>query len=280
MQFLKKIFDFYVNSSIHVALSVYSLVRITQLVFHISEDNPTIYFVFFGTVFGYNFVKYDRIVRIQRFEISPQLKAIVIISFISFLAAGYFFFQLQSIAQVFGFVFLAITFLYTLPLFPNKKNARNWAGIKIYIVAFCWVGVTLVLPIINAEIPITFDFYLKCVQQFLLIFVLIIIFEIVDLQSDDSHLKTVPQQIGVERTKILGLVLLWVYFVLEVFNFKSHGQIKNQFCTLLLQLIIVKIIAAFLVFSNQHRSKYYTSFWVESIPIFWFFLILMFGKII
>jgi hypothetical protein len=31
------------------------------------------------------------------------------------------------------------------------KNARNWAGVKIYIVALCWVGVTLVLPIINAS---------------------------------------------------------------------------------------------------------------------------------
>jgi hypothetical protein len=170
-------------------------------------------------------------------------------------------------------VFFVITLLYTLPFFPNRKNARNWAGIKIYIVALCWVGVTLVLPIINAGIPITTDFYLKCMQRFLLIFVLILIFEIIDLQNDDPHLKTVPQQIGVKQTKILGFVLLLIFCSLEVFNVYSNDNIKIQFIDLPLQMIVAVVIAIFLAFSNEFRSKYYTSFWVESIPIIWYLLL-------
>jgi hypothetical protein len=160
--------------------------------------------------------------------------------------------------------------LYTLSFFPNKKNARNWAGVKIYIVALCWVGVTLALPVLNADVPITSDFYLKCMQRFILIFVLVLIFEIIDLAKDDPHLKTVPQQIGVKRTKILGLLLLLPFYFLEFF--KSNFD-KNQ---LIINLILVMIISLFMLFANEKRSKYYTSFWVESVPIVWWLLLLIF----
>jgi hypothetical protein len=188
----------------------------------------------------------------------------------SVILVGYYFFKLERVTQITAVIFLSITLLYTLPFFPNKKNARNWAGIKIYIVALCWVGVTLGLPILDAGISITMDFYLKCVQRFILIFVLVLIFEIIDLAKDDPHLKTVPQKIGVKRTKILGLFLLIPFYFLEFF--KSVLD-KNQ---LIINLILVLMIGLFLLFANEKQSKYYTSFWVESIPIVWWLLLLLF----
>ena len=272
MQFLKKLFDFYINSSIHIAFSVYSLVRMTQFMFHISDDKSTLYFAFFGTIVGYNFVKYDALARTQKLQMRRELMGIAFISLISLIATGYYFFQLQQTTQIIGFLFLVITLLYTLPFFPNRRNARNWAGIKIYIVALCWVGVTLVLPIINAEIAITSDFYLKCIQRFLLVFVLVLIFEIIDLQKDDPNLKTVPQQIGVKKTKILGFVLLLVFCVLEFYN--SNFQYSYLLLNLIIAIAI--LIGLFLAFVNPFRSKYYTSFWVESVPILWWILVLVF----
>ena len=281
MQFPKKLLDFYINSSIHIAFSVYSLVRMTQFMFHISEDKPTLYFAFFGTIVGYNFVKYDALARTQKLQMRRELMGIAFISLISLIATGYYFFQLKQTTKIIGFLFLVITLLYTLPFFPNRRNARNWAGIKIYIVALCWVGVTVVLPIINAEIAITSDFYLKCVQRFLLIFVLVLIFEIIDLQKDDPNLKTVPQQIGVKKTKILGFILLLVFCVLEFLNSNVNININDnfnfQFSYLMLNLIfaIAIVIGLFLAFVNPFRSKYYTSFWVESVPILWWVLVLV-----
>ena len=283
MQFPKKLLDFYINSSIHIAFSVYSLVRMTQFMFHISEDKPTLYFAFFGTIVGYNFVKYDALARTQKLQMRRELMGIAFISLISLIATGYYFFQLKQTTKIIGFLFLVITLLYTLPFFPNRRNARNWAGIKIYIVALCWVGVTVVLPIINAEIAITSDFYLKCVQRFLLIFVLVLIFEIIDLQKDDPNLKTVPQQIGVKKTKILGFILLLVFCVLEFLNSNVNININDnfnfQFSYLMLNLIfaIAIVIGLFLAFVNPFRSKYYTSFWVESVPILGWVLVLVFS---
>ena len=225
-------------------------------------------FVFFGTIVGYNFVKYDALVRVQQKPIGLQLKIIAVLSFISVILTGYYFFQLQRITQIVSFAIFAITALYTLPFFPNRKNARNWAGVKIYIVALCWVGATLVLPYINAEIPFTANFFIKCLQRFVLVFVLILVFEIIDLANDDPHLQTVPQTIGVRKTKILGFVLLIPFWIVGILSFTFHD--------LMINLIMVIMLMLFIVFANPNKSKYYTSFWVESVPIFWWLMIVLF----
>ncbi|MBU0941869.1 MAG: hypothetical protein KKD36_10625 [Bacteroidetes bacterium] len=266
----KQIVDFYLRSSIHVALSVYSLVRMTQFMFNISVDEPMANFAFLGTMVGYNFVKYDALARAKKKLMRKELKLIALLSFFALIGVGYFFFQLQFYTQIIAIVFLALTLLYTLPFFPNRKNARNWAGVKIYIVALCWVGVTLVLPLINAGVPMGADFYLKCVQRFILVFNLILVFEIIDLAQDDPHLHTVPQQIGVKNTKIVGLLLLFPFYLLE---FLKHHFVQEQ---LMVNGILVLILALFLAFANEKRSKYYTSFWVECIPIFWWLLVVFF----
>jgi hypothetical protein len=285
MSVLKQLFNFYINSSIHVALSCYALVRLTCHMFHIQQDKAMTLFVFFGTIVGYNFVKYDALIRVRKITMRKQLKGIAVFSFFSLLLVGYYFFQLKRITQMVSVVILALTLLYTLPFFPNTKNARNWAGIKIYVVSFCWVGATLVLPLINAETGFTTDFYLKCVQRFILVFVLILIFEILDLANDDPHLHTVPQQIGVRRTKMLGYVLLVVFCVLEFFNSNNNFNGNSNFNSniqffplplklpLIFEIAIALVIALFLAFANEQRSKYYTSFWGESIPILWWVLV-------
>lgn len=270
MSILKRLFDFYLNSSIHVALSCYALVRMTQHIFQIEDSQHMPYFAFFGTIVGYNFVKYDALARTKKINMGRHLIAIVVLSFIAFLGAIISFYKLERSTQVVSIAFLGLTLLYTLPFFPNKSNARNWKGIKIFIVAFCWVGVTLILPVLDAGIAFTSDFYWKCVQRFLLLFVLITIFEIIDLKTDDPNLQTVPQKIGVKQTKIIGLILLVVFYCLEFLQ--RHIETTQ----LISNAILVITMSIFLWFATENRSKYYTSFWAESIPIFWWLLLLFF----
>jgi len=237
---------------------------------NISADNFVGYFAFFGTIVGYNFVKFDALARANKNKMRIQLKAITTFSFVSLLIVIYYYCKLQNSTKIIAAFFLILTILYTLPFSPNTKNARNWAGLKIYIVAICWVGVTVMLPILNFGISFQNSFYIISLQRFILIFTLILIFEIIDLKTDDPHLKTVPQQIGVKNTKILGFILLIVFCGLGFFN----GNYNNNFQ--FLELLLNFVIAIFLYFSNENRSKYYTSFLVESIPIFWLLLILVF----
>jgi hypothetical protein len=274
MRILRKIFDFYLDGSIHVALSCFSLVQITLLYFNIPKDLLVANFAFFGTIASYNFVKYESFVRTKKDQIRKKFKAILVLFLLSLIVAVLCFFQLERISQIISIVFLILTLLYALPFFPNKKNARNWAGVKIYIVAFSWVGVTVALPVLNASISITPFFFLICIQQFILFFVLILIFEIIDLAQDDPNLQTVPQQIGLKQTKILGYVLLVVFCVLAFYERNIHSELS--FFPLLLVFVITIVTALFLAFANENRSKYYTSFWVESVPILWWLMLVFF----
>ena len=271
MVVVKKILDFYINSSLHVALSAFALVSMTQYFFGVEGDFSVALFAFFGTVVGYNFVKYDAIARLNKTEIKKELKAIVFLSFISLLACFYFFLQLSWESKLSAVAFFGLTLLYTLPFFPNKQNARNWKGVKIYIVAITWVGVTVLLPLQEAQISFSFDVLLMAIQRFLLVFSLVLVFEIVDVKLDDPHLQTVPQKIGVEPTKKLGYVLLFLLLLLEFFYTNNH-----HFLPFFFKLLVCGTIAVFLYFANENRSRYYASFWVESVPILWWLVLVVF----
>jgi hypothetical protein len=275
MRGLKRIVQFYINSSLHVGLSCFALVQITQMEFHISQQNEVGYFAFWGTIVGYNFVKYEELARSKKLQMRNQLRGIAVFSFFSFIMTGYYFFLLECLTQIIAVVFLGLTLLYTLPFFPNRKNARNWAGVKIYIVSFCWVGATVFLPLLNANVDFTLNIGILSIQRFILIFVLILIFEIIDLRHDNPNLRTVPQQIGVKNTKLLGCVLLVIFYWLELLNGNFNFNANAQFFPLPLIFVIVIAIAAALAFANEQRSKYYTSFWVESIPIVWWVCLLL-----
>ena len=266
---LRKLFDLYLQGSVHVALSVYSLIRITEIVLQLPSNPFVAGFGFFGTIVGYNFVKYDAIARNGKPQIGLKLQLFIAISLLAFIGTGWCFFYLEPITQMVSVIVLFITALYTLPFFPNRKNARSWAGFKIYMVALCWVGVTVALPVLNSGMPLDIDFFIICLKRFILVVVLLFIFEIIDLAWDDPHLKTVPQQIGVKRTKQLGIFLLLVFLLLEVFRFNKSGY---EYAA---NIFLIGITALFLLFANQTRSKYYTAFWVESIPIFTYLAIVL-----
>ncbi len=268
MTVLNRLFFIYIQGSMHVAMSVLALVLMTNHMFRLPFDPTVAIFAYCGTMFSYNFMKYDGLFRVRR-TAGTTVKIIIVLSTLALAAAGISFFYLERVSQITAVIFFGLTALYTVPFFPNTKNLRNWSGIKIYIVALCWAGITLVLPLVNADIAIGQDVYIKFSQRFLLIIILILIFEIIDLKEDDPHLKTIPQQIGVRHTKWLNLFLLVPFYFLEFFKI----QIDNS--QIIVNIILVLVTALFTIFAHPNRPKYYTLFWVEAIPIFWLCLIVI-----
>lgn len=269
MKLFYRIFDFYIESSLHVALAVYALIRITFISLNILYDEPVAYFGFYGTIVGYNFIKYDELARVKRVPLTKRFKLIIGLSFICFWLSLYYFLQLETITKYIGIGALLLTVLYTIPFIPNKSNLRNWSGIKIYLVALAWVAVTVWLPVINAHYPIDSLVILKSLQRFILVFVLMLIFEIVDLQFDGLYLKTIPQQLGEKKTKILAYLLLVVFILLDLL--KPEFTLK----VFLINLVFILILGVFTYFTSKKRNKYYTSFWVEALPIVWLLLLLI-----
>jgi len=268
MKAIKWLFQLYIFGSMHVGISVLALILMTNHVFKLPFNPVMAIFGFCGTMFSYNFMKYDGLFRVKK-SAGKRVKFIVFLSTIALAAAGMSFFLLERATQITAVAFFGLTALYTVPFFPNTQNLRNWSGIKIYIVAFCWAGITLVMPLTEVHEAITSDVYLKFSQRFMLVIVLILIFEIIDLKEDDPHLKTIPQQIGVHRTKLLNLFFIAVFFFLEFLRIHiDYKQMAGNF-------VMVITTALFTIYATPQRSKYYTLFWVESIPIFWLGVVML-----
>ncbi|WP_303318185.1 hypothetical protein Q4Q34_11245 [Flavivirga abyssicola] len=276
MKFIKQLFNFYLNSSIHVALSVFSLTWITLIEFDISYDRNILYFVFYASITGYNFVKYFGIAKFHHRSLANWLKLIQVFSFFSFLLMCYYAFKLSSITLICIGGFAVITFLYAIPFLPKRffldkqHNLRSIGGLKIYLIALIWAGVTVLLPLINNNYVISIDVVLTTIQRYLFIIVLMFPFEIRDLRYDSLKLSTIPQKIGIKPTKIIGSVLLLLFFFLDLFK-SEINEIQ-----IIILIVITCVTLLFLVFSKIEQRKSYSAFWVEGIPVFWLILLLLF----
>jgi hypothetical protein len=270
MKGLKIIFYFYLNASIHVALAVYSFVRITEIYFGLPYNESLNYFLFFGTITGYNFVKYAGVAKLHHRSLTNSLKAIQIFSFCSFLLLCYYGYLLATKTLLFCIPLGVITILYAVPFLSGfQKSLRTFSYLKIIVVAFVWCGFTVFMPVLDAGKEMELSVVLSIIQRFLIVIVLVLPFDIRDVKYDAISLQTIPKKIGIEKTKRLGLILMVISLVIEYFLvLQIHS--KNSF------LLFFFLVVIFLMRAKKEQSKYYSSFWVEALPIFWWLLLLGF----
>lgn len=276
MRLFKKIVDFYIFSNIHVALAGFSLTKITLINFGIA-DNLTPLFVAFSILISYNFIRFYEIknnrlnwLKDWFFMNVKKILLLLILSILGLTTILFFVdFNLNSLLILFPFAFM--TFFYAIPLFKIGKlevSFRNFPMIKIFSIAIAWAGISVFFPLYEANYQFTSAVYVEFFQRILFLLAITIPFDIRDVNTDATSLKTLPQQLGISSSKVLGILFLFGFVLLEIFkeNF--------TYVSFLIVLIISIISGLFLWFSSPKRSRYYTSFWVESIPIIWLGLLI------
>jgi 4-hydroxybenzoate polyprenyltransferase len=87
-------------------------------------------------------------------------------------------------------------------------------------------------------------------------------FELRDLKNDNPNLGTIPQLIGVKGTKQLSVWLTLVIIALSLINVTNHKH-------LIIAIIFVMITMTTTLMYSKKKSRFYTAFFVESLPIFW-----------
>ena len=258
----KSFLDFYINSSMHVAFAVLSFCVLTAYEFELNI--PIIFYAaaFCASVAGYNFVKYFGLTKFYYRSLTTKLKYIQLVSVLSLIGFASIFFLLQLSSQILFVILGLITFLYAIPMgVKTPKNLRSIGGVKIYIIALVWAMATVVLPVLESQQTFVFDHWILGVQRTFIVIILMLPFEIRDLDTDQLHLSTIPQKIGIQNTKIIGYAMLGDSILLELFK---HEFNQNNF---LILIFSVALLAVFLAKSTKKKSRYYTAFWVESVPI-------------
>ena len=269
VKFLQQFFAFYINSSIHVSLAVCALVGLTALQLAIDLDRTLLFFVFFATITGYNFTKYAPVAKMHHRSLTPSLRLIQIFSLGCFMTMCYFGFQLSQKVIVVIIPFLVLTIGYVIPVFSGAKTLRTLPGFKIVVIAICWVGVTVLLPVIHHGILLSWDVVIVGIQRLLFVIAITIPFEIRDLHYDSTALKTVPQLIGVERSKKVGVAFLIASVLLMV----VLPDVSNY--EVISMLIVLLIAIIFIVKTEVQQTRYFCAFWVESLPIMWWGIVVL-----
>ncbi len=256
MHFLKQLFDFYIKSSIHVGVAVFSLVYVTAFSDGLYKHMEYPSCVFFGTVMGYNFLKYYNVFWTGNFN-SKKYFWILTVSILAAIGFIFFFLWLKRGVQInlliSGVAVLVYPFL------------RKYGWLKLFLVSIVVTYVTVYIPFQNVKL-LPFDFYVSLMQRFFILTSLLIPFEIMDSKTDLETMNTLPQLLGINSSKIFGIILLIPFMVLEFLKPNPSYVV----------LLISIITAIFIKFTSLKRNQYYTSFWVESIPILWLILLMVF----
>lgn len=263
---MKALFRFYIMSSIHVGGAVLALAKATALVLQIPMSIQFQGALFGMTVTGYNCIKYGYVHQLLKTKNALGIK---LVSGLGVLLTLNGIFPLNTERVVLLLMMGLLTVSYGIPKLVVPINLRSSKGLKIFLVALVWVGSTVFLPLAYAtSMPNSLSPALV-VSHFIFVLVATLPFEIRDLQQDASSLGTWPQLLGVGGTKVRGYGLLVVFVLLESHHLKDTGQ-------LIISGVIAILLGVFLAFSRKNQSTYYSSFWVESIPIVWWALLVLY----
>ena len=268
----------------HVALALVCLTVVMNFYLIRNLDYGTLLLIFCLTLVGYNITKYAHL-WLARKSFLFKLP-ITIITIVCGLLSTILIIPVLSIELVLMLSLISIIgFSYTFPIYQGK-SLRHFPVVKLISVSLVWIlAITLyyilyrpthqdpfpelwfLREFLNEPVAI----FLNVFKLFVFVFALCIPFEIRDLKYDEEDLQTLPQLIGVRKSKLLGVFLCLITLIIETLLFQYHetGSILN--------MIFFLITAVMIWFSSRERSDYYASFWVEGIPILWFITLLLFA---
>jgi hypothetical protein len=245
------------------------LTKITLFEYNI-ENNTIPVFAFSATIVSYNFIRFYRINEINRSAANwmrSNKVSLILTNIFAFILLASIIIKIRPKNLILLSPFVLATILYVIPFSKKKLNLRSVAGLKLFLIAFTWAGITVLFPLSYHELGFSNDVWISFVQRFLILIALTIPFDIRDVDHDNPEIRTLPQTIGIKNSKFVGSAALLLFLMFEML------RIPNEENTIIVTLIIAVLSFLFLIFAGKNQSKYYCSFWVESIPILWYLII-------
>ena len=260
---LKVLLPFFIFSNGVVSLSTAALCY--GICIQNRVQNPVGYttFIFFSTFLTYNGQRYLKANKKHLTEtnhmrwVKENDKLLKVILFISFIGTIISFLSLYN-GSIISLILLAISGAISLFYIQNigSFNLRSIPQLKIHLIALIWVIATAYFPLFNDNL-ISQNTLLFGAIHYLYILGITIPFDIRDLKYDEPKYKTIPQQLGFQKAKLLS-ILLMVTYTLLAFYLKPNLQTNFYF----IGAMVYKIILLILV--NKKRNDFYYSGWLEA----------------
>ena len=271
MQVLKQSFAFYVFGNIHVAVAAYCLTKISFLQFDITNQ-PLANFVFFSTLLSYNFIRWfqlDKLNSMTSIWIRAHKRSLIVLNSLALIGSVYYLLNFRFADIILLIPFFLATFFYAFPFKKRTTGLRNVPGLKLFLISITWTGITLYLPLFSAQIHFSHFEYIAIAQRFLFVLAITIPFDIRDAQFDLPGLNTIPQVLGVNRSKIIAALALVIVMLLDtLIPYKGSNFFSINLLIMVLSIIMIS-------FSGTKRGRFYTAFWIEALPILWYLFYLL-----
>lgn len=274
----KKLFDFFVFSSLFIAVCAVIMVYQTEYLFHLPLLYPLLGFVFFGTLCSYSFHWYltpslpSHSLRVQWAQRHKSLH--LALFFISGIASAVFLYQLRQhwlwlLASAF------ITFLYSAPKVPFYPflHLRKIAMAKTLFLAFVWTHITALLPILISDAPFTGAHTVFVLNRFFLIYPICILFDFRDREQDKTEgIKSLITSLEEKYIDMIFWGCLIVFLLTTIGLYLYHFSLP-----ILLILLLPGIILALLYYpSKKSFSDYLYNFVLDGLMALSGLLLLIF----
>lgn len=282
VKWLKVVFDFYIRSSLHVAICFVVLSHLfSNLSFQFYYSYRFLILQFLLVICAYNMAKYlDLFLKKKDFKFK---KSIIVLTAISAIAAAALSIDVLPYAYLYFISISILVLAYSFPVLKNK-SLREFVFLKTPIVALCWTLLIMSSYSTSAmDFVIDWRFLLYNADVYLLtpmsifffVVALCIPFEIKDLPADAPYLITLPQKIGVKRTKYIGYVTTILFAVTMVIGWTFYGRHRDS--ELLAFIVVVFTLLISIKLSDRIKSPVFVNFFVEAIPMLWLILQLFFS---
>lgn len=258
---IKFILNCYIKSNLHVALC---LVFYTMLIYYqngITVNYCEILFIFLATLLAYNFIKYHKLLFTKN-RPNYVFQLFILVTVISLIILSFKVVRISILKTIIVLIACLLVIAYSFPAY-KINSLRNYPLVKILTISAAWTLTSVCFSFIGILKPKILVFY--CLSIFLMVSCQMISFEIRDEDIDKNKSKTVVHVFGLQRIKIIGYAILIIFsvviFFISLIEKDSVSYLSN---------IIILIVLFYLIFkSNKNQTKYFSSIFVESVPIYW-----------
>ncbi|WP_310467153.1 hypothetical protein [Chryseobacterium ginsenosidimutans] len=198
---------------------------------------PTVFLIFITYFSGYLYTKYQK---------TKHFFKIVVINIVAGTACAFLIIHNHNeIRLIKWFIIVVLGLLYN--SFFLDLYIRRIPLLKVFYVGLVWALMNCWLTLPEFNIPIFFI-------SFFFITALVLPFDIRDMKVDT--VKTFPTIIGVQNTKYIAYLLVFISTILSAFYLELNYSIAFFLSSIITYILIY--------FSENERSDSYFSFWIET----------------
>ncbi len=220
---------FFIYSNLFIAVCAILMADQTfRVLLHHDAVVDLLGFIFFSTLASYSFHWYltsGSVIPSPRMDWLQRHRNVHIILFFAGIAGAAFFFF--SLLPYFAWLLIAalVTFLYSAPKIPHRyfRLLRRVAIGKTIFLAFVWMYVTTVLPILVSGQRWNEQYVLFVINRFFLIYAICILFDYRDREDDRiAGVKSLITWLSEKNITLLFIFSLSIFFI-STFLLANYG---------------------------------------------------------